>query len=384
MSEEPEIIDVEPVKPRTSSAIARWEPSAIASMTDAEFSERVTLMRRELDRLREVQRKVMTDGSDYDVIPGTKKPSLLKPGAEVLNKMAGLVPSYIVTPTFGDGETGPHIHYVVQCTLHVGSQDGPAKASGVGSCNSWERKYRWRQVDRKCPKCDAPAIIKGKEEYGGGWVCWKNKKSTPGCGAKFKDGDPLIEGQSIEDVENPDPFDLDNTLLKMAKKRAYLDATLSEHAGSGLFTQDLEDAKKAAEQQSKRADRAPDDDRWDSGELDSLVKGKDRKKPPAEAAPKVGEVAVNPGAGPPPKPSASVGEPAWLDDPMPSVGRKGWAGKPWRWMLEAPGDQSERWQWMSGILDSPTAAKALKDPCEWILNELHKRRQAAARAERQG
>ena len=37
-----------------------------------------------------------------------------------------------------------------------------------------------------CPECGQPAIIKGKEEWGGGWVCWKKEG---GCGAKF-DSDP--------------------------------------------------------------------------------------------------------------------------------------------------------------------------------------------------
>lgn len=36
----------------------------------------------------------------------------------------------------------------------------------------------------KCPTCGANAIIKGKEEYGGGWLCFKKKG---GCGDKFTD-----------------------------------------------------------------------------------------------------------------------------------------------------------------------------------------------------
>ena len=43
------------------------------------------------------------------------------------------------------------------------------------------------------------------------------------------------------EVENPDPWDLDTTLLKMAEKRAHVDATLRACAASGLFTQDIED-----------------------------------------------------------------------------------------------------------------------------------------------
>jgi hypothetical protein len=81
-------------------------------------------------------------------------------------------------------------------------------------------------------------VIKGKEEYGGGWLCWKSKG---GCGAKWPDGAPEIEGQQVGDVENPDPYDLENTLVKMAKKRAHIDAALTGTASSDLFTQDLEE-----------------------------------------------------------------------------------------------------------------------------------------------
>lgn len=381
MTVEPEIIDVEPEPPMqsASNAVARWEPSSLATMSDQQFDERLSLMLRERDRLRKVQREVLTEGSDYDVIPGTKKPSLLKPGAEVLNKMAGLVPTYpAITPTFGDGKMAPNIHYVVQCVLRVGSQEGPAKASGVGSCNSWERKYRWRKAERICPNCNKPAIIKGQAQYGGGWVCWKKKD---GCGTKFAEDAPQIVDQVTGDVENPDPFDQDNTLLKMAKKRAYLDATLSEHAGSGLFTQDLEDSKREAERQSQAAARAPDDDRWDGEELDSLVKGKQRSEEsptPAGPTPKAGVSAEGLGASI--STPAPVGEPTWLDDPIPNIGRKGWSRKPWRWMLEAGGDDSERWSWVSGILDSPTAAIGLKQKCEYLMDQLHRQRQARAKS----
>jgi hypothetical protein len=44
-------------------------------------------------------------------------------------------------------------------------------------------------------------------------------------------------------MENDDPWSLWNTVLKMAKKRALIDATLSATRSSGLFTQDVEDLK---------------------------------------------------------------------------------------------------------------------------------------------
>jgi hypothetical protein len=49
-----------------------------------------------------------------------------------------------------------------------------------------------------CPECGADAIIKSKEEYGGGWLCYKKKG---GCGAKFQD-DPA-SGDATPDSNAP-------------------------------------------------------------------------------------------------------------------------------------------------------------------------------------
>jgi hypothetical protein len=119
----------------------------------------------------------------------------------------------------------------------VSKRSGTIVGSGVGSCNSHESRYRYRNASRTCPVCGQAAIIKGKAEYGGGWVCFKKKS---GCGSKFNDADPAIAGQQVGKVENPDVADLVNTILKMAKKRALIDATLSVTRCSGLFTQDEE------------------------------------------------------------------------------------------------------------------------------------------------
>ncbi|KKK67335.1 hypothetical protein LCGC14_2955110, partial [marine sediment metagenome] len=62
-----------------------------------------------------------------------------------------------------------------------------------------------------------------------------------GCGAKFAETAEAIISQPEGRVENDDPYTLVNTLLKMAKKRALVDAVLSATRSSGLFTQDVED-----------------------------------------------------------------------------------------------------------------------------------------------
>lgn len=43
-----------------------------------------------------------------------------------------------------------------------------------------------------CPACGAEAVIAGKPEYGGGFICWKNRG---GCGAKFATERELTGGQ---------------------------------------------------------------------------------------------------------------------------------------------------------------------------------------------
>jgi hypothetical protein len=115
---------------------------------------------------------------------------------------------------------------------------GVKVGAGDASCSSRESKYRWRNAARVCPTCGQAAIIKGKAEFGGGWLCFKK---NGGCGAKFDDGDAAIEGQPVGRAPNPDIADVDNTILKMAEKRALIAATLIATNVSDFFTQDMED-----------------------------------------------------------------------------------------------------------------------------------------------
>ena len=58
---------------------------------------------------------------------------------------------------------------------------------------------------------------------------------------KVRDNDAAITGQPTGRIENEDIADVYNTVLKMAKKRALVDATLTATAASDIFTQDVED-----------------------------------------------------------------------------------------------------------------------------------------------
>lgn len=186
-------------------------------------------------------RDAMKDGIDFGIIPGTgQKPTLLKPGAEKLCTLFGLTPTFETTETIKDwtGEEhagDPLFYFEIKCKLF---RAGYLVAEGDGLCHSWEKKYRYREAKRACPDCGLPTIIKGRKEFGGGWLCFKKQG---GCGAKFFDGDATIESQEIGQVSNPDMPDLINTIKKMAVKRALVAAILIAVNASEFFTQDIED-----------------------------------------------------------------------------------------------------------------------------------------------
>lgn len=183
---------------------------------------------------------ILKEKTDYGTIPGTDKPTLLKPGAEKLTTFFGLSAEFQIIEKeedwMGKDHDGePFFNYWYKCRI---TRNGKIVAEGEGSCNSFEKKYRYRAANITCPKCGAETVIEGKAEFGGGWLCWKKKG---GCGAKFAKGDKSIEDQPRGQVKNPDIADQVNTFQKMAQKRAYIAAVLLATNASEYFTQDIED-----------------------------------------------------------------------------------------------------------------------------------------------
>jgi hypothetical protein len=209
----------------------------------------------------QIIKSVLKKDLDFGVIPGTPKPTLLKAGAEKIADSLNLYPDYEVVSNVEDWDK-PLFSYRYRCLLRFRGS-GHVVATGVGSCNSLENRYRWRNVERKCPKCSNTAIIKGKEEYGGGWLCFKKKG---GCGAKFEDNDESITSQSAGKVPNDDIYTQVNTIDKMAQKRSLVAAALNL-GFSEQFTQDLEDMghihdepKSAPVRQPKRKSESDSDE----------------------------------------------------------------------------------------------------------------------------
>ena len=177
----------------------------------------------QVNLIQSVMGKVMKEGEHFGVIPGTgNKPSLLKPGAEKLSMTFRMAPEYDIQAIDMGGD---HREYEIVCRLST-IQTGIFLGSGVGNCNTKESKYRYRSentgesVPKKYWENRDPDLLGGKQFR-----------------AKKKDKKWVI----CEQVEHDNPADYYNTVKKMAKKRAFVDAVLTVTAASDIFTQDIED-----------------------------------------------------------------------------------------------------------------------------------------------
>lgn len=196
-------------------------------------NETLAITREHYEIMTAFVKEQMKENVDFGVIPGTNsKPTLLKPGAEKLCRLLSLNPTFSLINSIIDFDK-PVFYYHYQCSLYHKTQ---LVGQGDGSCNSKEKKYRYRKAELTCPTCGQSTIIKSK--YDPGYLCYKKKG---GCGAKFRDDDEQIINQDVGLIENPDIFDQVNTIQKMAEKRALIAAVLCTVGASEFFTQDLED-----------------------------------------------------------------------------------------------------------------------------------------------
>ena len=181
----------------------------------------------------------MKEEEHYGKIPGTNKPTLYKSGAEKLCMVFRLSQEYEFLQTVREMI---FIAYTVKCTLiHIPT--GQVVASGIGSCNSREKKYRYTYneeiTDKPVPKAYWEARNAGNN---------KECKRIIGEGFKAVKDNGVWMIAKAEKVENDNPFDLDNTITKMACKRALVAATLNATAASDIFSQDLEDITRKHEE----------------------------------------------------------------------------------------------------------------------------------------
>ena len=165
-----------------------------------------------------VYRTVMQKGTHYDTLPGSPKPILLKPGAELLARHFDLVAdTKILNGVEKMEQEVPYFQYDAECRLY--NSRGTFVGNGVGSCNTGEPQYAHMWVFLE----DLPKNIKNPEEL-----------ETRDIGRVKQFRVPLSREEA---------FGLVNTVRKKAKKRAFVDAVLQVTSSSRLFTQDIGDPK---------------------------------------------------------------------------------------------------------------------------------------------
>ena len=214
--------------------------------------------------------KVLIKDRDYGEIPGTNKPTLLKPGAEKLSAFFGIRPVFILQDSVNDWTGADHggepfFFREYKCQ---GFRNGELIGEGIGSCNSWEKKYRYRWIS----EAEIPATVdkstlefvdgtisefafavdKGETsgKYGKPAEYWKRFRDAISSGTakqikrKTKKGDDMDAweiGGKVYAVPNHDPADQVNTIDKMAQKRSLVAMVLITTNASDYFTQDMED-----------------------------------------------------------------------------------------------------------------------------------------------
>ena len=184
------------------------------SGTTMDMAARLADMSNKLDLVKTFFKTQMLKDIDYGIIPGTDKPALYKPGAEKLCALYGFSQRVLSKVETRDLATGYYLSEVTVQLTHAAS--GIIVADGVGECSSYESKYRYRWVfESDIPKnIDKSGLVSKTFE----------SKKTGKEYTRYR-------------LENPDLIDQWNTVLKMAKKRALVDATLAATRTSGMFCQ---------------------------------------------------------------------------------------------------------------------------------------------------
>lgn len=216
----------------TALAVHEENPDLVPS-----FVMQVSQAKQQIVQLQAFVQQVMVEGVDYGKIPGVDRPTLLKPGAEKLCEIYGYAPEVEVTSRIEDWDK-PFFHYEIRVSLRS-KRTGNVIGQGVGSCNSREKRYADRWVWPNEVPADVDKNLLKRRDFQGKGGKQFHKYLMP----------------------NEDICTLVNTILKMAKKRALVDAVLSVTRSSGMFTQDVEDIvdgeARAVEAEATPAETAP-------------------------------------------------------------------------------------------------------------------------------
>jgi len=166
--------------------------------------------------------KVLEAGVDYGLHPGTKSQALKDPGAATIIIAFNCYPKAEVL--FRE-VTDTRISYVIDVAC-ISREDGQAKSTGTGACTTMETKYGYR------------------------WVTDPEGYGYDRAGLKMRTRD----NRDYYRIANPEWSELENTILKMARKRAEVDAAMALPGVSRFMS------KLNAGQQPSRSSGPPSED----------------------------------------------------------------------------------------------------------------------------
>ena len=188
--------DVEPVETPAPVEVPKDLQDRAAGVVAADEAVTIDALLERVNLLRELMKRCMIEGQHHGTIPGTRKPSLWKPGAELICTLFQLGTRYPKSSMLIERENG-HFVFTLTCELfHIPT--GRVVGEGVGGASTMEYRFRVQTEDR------------------------------------YTD-----HGQPIKAKYTP--YDFYNTVLKIGRKRAMIDAVLTACGASEIFTQDIED-----------------------------------------------------------------------------------------------------------------------------------------------
>ena len=232
----------------------------VASSADVPSAARIQA---NINMIRSVMDKVMKKDVHYGIIPGCKKPSLYKPGAEKIMATFRLVAD---NPIIDDLSTADSIRYRV--TQRITTPDGVLVGSAAGECSSDEEKYKWRR-----PVCDEEFNETPEDRRREKWARGQN-------------------GNYQQKQIRTNPSDVANTILKMAVKRALVGAVLISTAASDVFDQDVEDLPEGVLPEETPVNGKPDVDMPQAKAPAPAAKPAPAKPTAAPAAPKANTISI--------------------------------------------------------------------------------------------
>lgn len=174
-------------KPGTEVSVVEARPPALKLTEEA-----IQTIQNNIEMAQRLVMNVLEKDVDYGIHPGTDSLALRDPGASKIINAFNCYPDHKILYS---QETNEIITFQIQANL-ISRQTDNVVGTGIGSCSTMETKYGFRWVE-------------SPEDYG-----YKREELTRRRRGKYR-------------IPNPEVSDLGNTILKMATKRAEIDACQS-------------------------------------------------------------------------------------------------------------------------------------------------------------